>query len=192
MKAQHARLLGHVLERAVAAVEVEPVLRPDEERGVAVPAFVGGRVDAKEPARRVIFDVAGDVEIEVAVPIGVGECRGRTPTVQAQAGLAGHVGEGAITAIDQQGIGTEVADVEIFPPVAVDVRGRHALAITAVTAAARRGLILETTVPQIAEQPVPGRGYIFWGKGSRLDDVKVDPSVAVVVQPGHSGAHRFR
>ena len=86
-----------------------------------------------------------------------------------------------------QPVFTNVSQVDIREPVVVVVTHLHALAETMISQATFRGHILETTVTQVAEQPIP----VLLSIGScrpqaALGQVNVGPEVPVIVQDCHA------
>ena len=109
---------GDVAERAVAVVAVEHVgvpgepLRAAEDVGRHEPAV--GRRAARGDRRVVELHVVGDVEVEIAVAVVVGERAARAPSPLVDAGVARDVGEGRLPGVVPQHIGAEGGDVDVL------------------------------------------------------------------------------
>ena len=96
------RRARHVLERAVAAVVIQPVrLRAIAVRRAVV--VLPGHRQAVDVAVDAVEQVVADEEIEPAVAVVVDERRRHAPAVGiADAGLRGDVGERAVAVVVQQ------------------------------------------------------------------------------------------
>ena len=138
------------------------------------------------------LDVARDVEVEVAVGVGVEERAAGAPAAGGDAGLRRDVLEGAVAPVAEQDVGAPVGDVEIEAAVAVGVAGADALAPGREIDAGLRRHVLEAPAAEIAVERVAVRDALArrrqLGAG---DDVDVEPAVAVVVEQRDAVAARF-
>ena len=73
-------------------------------------------------------DVAGHVQVQVAVPVRVEEGAPGAPAAGRHAGLGRHVLERAVSLVPEQEVGAVVGDVEVEPSVVVVVARAHAVA----------------------------------------------------------------
>src|SRR6476619_2282316 len=82
-----------------------------------------------------IVEVINDVEIEIAVAIEVEEAGAGAPLTgsASDAGRGRHIGEGAVTVVALQDIGTEGGHIDVEISVVVVIPDRHAGLIRALT-----------------------------------------------------------
>ena len=132
-RARDAGRLGHILERAVAAIAIEQVgaagvAERTARHGNLVVAAIGIVARARGPIG-VEGHVAGDEEIEVPVAIEVQETAARTPLMRRarDARAVRHVGERAIAVVSIENVPAPVADEQIVEAVVVEVADAAAL-----------------------------------------------------------------
>ncbi len=152
---------------------------------------------AERGMRRIPGQVVADIQIEVAVTVEVGEGgRGRPVAPAVQSGVSSRVLERAVAPIVQQEIRPEPRDEQIGPAVVVVIGAGHAEAISAANPRDPGALarILERPVSAVAEQAVaqlgPGRLGPGW-EGSTLDEIDIEPAVAVIVEDGDAATDRL-
>ena len=112
---------------------------------------------AKRRVHRVPFEVMADIEVEVAVVVEVGPCRGGRPVAIApQSGSRGGVLEAAVAQVVIEGIGPPAGDEEVGTAVVIVVADGDAVAVAAGEARPGRsgGHVLEPAVAAVAEEPV--------------------------------------
>ncbi len=139
--------------------------------------------------------VVGDEEVEVAVGVGVEEGGAGAPPRVAGARFLGDVGKehpaglGAVVA--QQGVATDVGDVEVGIAVAVDVADGNPHAVAAVVAAGACRDVFEAAVAAVAPQLVAGlrRAAV---ETAALHQVEVEIAVAVEVEERAAAPHDLR
>ena len=131
-------------------------------------------------------EVMADVKVEVAVVVQVGEGgRGGPVAIAAEAGAIGDILEGPVASVAVKGVRSPAGDEEVGTAVVVEVADGHAMAVTSLHPgdAGPFGGVFKCAVAAVAEQPVAGRRSAGIGRESTaLDDVDVEPAVAVVVQ----------
>ncbi len=174
---------AHIGEGTVAVVAIENVGGAVVERGMTVGTHPGLGV----PAPDFFFhrQIVDDIEIEIAVAVGIEEAGRGPPGPVADSGRFGHVLERRVAAIAQQGVAADVADVEVGIAVAVVVAPGYSHAVAAVLAAAvlsademsGRGLEEES----VSDVAVVGVGA--------LHEVEVEPVVAVEIDDRDAGPH---
>jgi hypothetical protein len=124
---------GSLDERAVPPVQEEEVLlarqprRADHDVGTVAPDERPLRGDDLVPAG---LHVARDVEVEIAVGVGVEERAARAPAGGRDTGRRGHVLEGAVALVAKEEVGAPVRDVEVERAVAVVVARADAVCPT--------------------------------------------------------------
>src|SRR5262249_30084614 len=120
----HSKLLGHLAERAIAVVQVEPVpvkhlLHDVEDRGAQEEVDVPGRGRRKRglvnhPARVRLHGGGKKVRVAVVVDIAPGNSHG-APAVD-QAGLQRHIFKGSVPAVSVKDVVANIVshdDVDI-------------------------------------------------------------------------------
>ena len=103
------------------------------------------------------LDVAGDVEIQIAVAVGVEERAARAPAAGGHSGAGGHVLERAVAAVAEQGVRAPVRDVEIETAVAVEIADARAAAPRREVDARLLRDVLELPAAEIAIERIPMR-----------------------------------
>ena len=161
----------------------------DHDVRTVTPDEIAPRLENRVPGR---LDVARDVEIQVAVAVGVEERAAGAPAAGRHARAGGDILERAVAAIPEQRIRSPVGDVEIEAAVAVEVAGAGA-------AAPRRQVdprclrhVLELPSAEVAVERIAMRDAL--ARRAELcagDQVDVEQSVAVVVEQGDAAARRF-
>src|SRR5206468_3720688 len=134
-----------------------------------------------------------DVEIEIAIAVGVEEGGAGVPARSFDAEAPGDVFEGPVAAIPIQDVGAEVGDEEVRPAVGVvigDGDARPPLTLAADPRAV--GRVLEPAVGETAVQRVPpalddARAV----ETPAVHDVEIEPAVAVVVEESEARARRI-
>ena len=138
------------------------------------------------------LDVACDVEVQIAVAVGIEERASGAPAAGGDAGAGRHLLERAVATIAEQRVRSPVGDVEIEEAVAVEIAGARAAAPGGEIHARLPGDVLELPSPEVAIE-----GIAMWdtltcrrelGAGHQVD---VEQSVAVVVEQGDAAAGRF-
>ena len=191
-------LLGVVAERAVAVVTVEPVLAPAqaERAGHHLDLFSPGR----RPPRRQDFlergvDVVGDVEVEIAVAVGVEEGRPGRPARAGDAGPLGDLLERAVAAVAVKPARAEAGDEEIDPAVVVVIARADAAAPAIAADAGALGHVLKSPAAHVAIQGVAAldaHARRLLVKCPGVDEEGVEPAIAVVVDERRPGAGRLQ
>ncbi len=187
---------GRLAEAAGAVVQVEAVRRRRQparavhhQHPVAPPARATGGRDVRPGG----VDVTGDVEVVIAVAVGVEEGTADTPGVVARRQrLGGPVGEAAVAAVDQQDVAAERGHVEVGAAVAVDVADAAALAVDRQPGAGALADVLERAVAQVAVEPAAVAAARVPGQPVGGDEVEILIAVAVVVQAQHAVAGRLQ
>ena len=72
------------------------------------------------------LDVTRDVEVQIAVGVGIKEGTACAPAAGSHAGTRRHVLERAVPAVAEQRVGPPIGDVEIEAAVAVEITGARA------------------------------------------------------------------
>jgi hypothetical protein len=196
-----ARGARDVGERAVPVVAVERVLGGHEPEGAAVdrdPSQV-----ARDPRRRLLraarghgrpvqLDVAGHVQIEVAVRVHVEPGRRRPPRRVADAGARRDVRERAVAVVPVQNVRSQVGHVEVRIAVVVVVARRDAVAPSTVAGARTLGDVREASLAVSAKEPVRLTLVRRAIVGGAVDEVEIELPVEIEVEPCRSRAHRLR
>ncbi len=125
--------------------------------------------------------VIGHVEIQVSVPIDVGQCQRMRAGLRDQPGRRRDIGKTTLAEIEKTGIGsTQRADQQIEQPVAVHVGKDHALGRHVAHADAGAGRrVHKTPLSVIAEKAVGPFG---------VGEIQVTESVAVEIAGRHAAA----
>ncbi len=132
-------------------------------------------------------DVGGQVEVLVAVAVGVEEDGAGRPAVDAGAG--GERLEGAVAAVAVEPVGPEVRHQQVGQAVAVGVADRDAGAPAVVAHAGALGDVVEAAVTAVAVEAVDAAlGDLGAVEAPAVDQVEVEVAVAVVVEQRQAGA----
>src|SRR5580765_612640 len=138
------------------------------------------------------LDVARDVEVQIAVAVGIKERASRAPAAGGHAGAGSHLLEGAVATIAEQRVRSPVGHVEIEAAVAVEIAGARAAAPRREIHARLPGYVLELPSPEVAIE-----GISMWNTLTRRRElrpghqVNVEQSIAVVVEQRNAAAGRF-
>ena len=126
------RLFGHIDEPA-GVVAKNMVRNSPEESRVTIAVFVSCRGSRAERRLHVIpFEVMADIEVEVAIVVEVGPCRGRWPVAIApQSGSGGGVFEAARAQVVIEGIRPPAGDEEVGTAVVIVVADGDTVAVAA-------------------------------------------------------------
>jgi hypothetical protein len=140
------------------------------------------------------IDVVGDVEVEVAVAVGVEERGPGPPSRVGDAGPLGHLLEGPVAAVAVEPVRAELGDEEVDMAVVIIVGGADAAPPAVVADAGPLGRVLEPPAAAVAVQRVAApladpRRLLVEGPG--VDQVDVQPAVLVVVDERRAGADRL-
>src|SRR5208283_4126926 len=131
--------LADVLERAVATIVIEQISRSGKftRWAVGLPTAAADLVVIGVP-----FHVTGHEEIQMAVVVVIEEARGTRPAPASDAGLGGHIGEGAIAIVVVQDILPVIRDKEVGIAIVVVVAYGHPYPVVAITHIGQpRGLV---------------------------------------------------
>jgi hypothetical protein len=190
----HPRRLAHLREVAVAVVAVEEVGHAGQAAGAALhldAAMLAGLALAElGQVVEVELHVTADEEVQVAVPVVVGEAATGRPPAAADAGPLGDVGEGAVVVVAIEVIPADGGDVEVLPPVAVHVGRAHSHPPPRVPHARLVRDVLELPVAQVAIERAARRLRIL-GRvhGQGVHEVDVDEPVVVEIEERDPAAH---
>ncbi len=186
---------GSLDEGAVPPIQEEEVLlarqarRADHDVGPVAPDQRPLRADDLVPAG---LDVARDVEVEIAVGVGVEERAARAPAGGRHAGRRSHVLEGAVALVAKEEVGAPVRDVEVERAVAVVVARADAVAPCGRVEARLLRDILELQPAQVPVEDVAVRHALAALRELRgRHEIDVEPPVAVVVEEGDTTASRL-
>jgi hypothetical protein len=138
--------------------------------------------------------IVGDGEVEFAVAIVINEGTAGAPlfSCSGDAGLLGHLFEGAIALVVEEAVFAVGSDVDVVEPVVVVVPDACTLAPACRDEPCLGSDIGEGTVVIFMEEVVSG--FVLFGLGlcawqvSAVDEEDVGPAVAVVVENGDAGA----
>ena len=146
----------------------------------------------RRPLRRVT-DVVADVEVEIAVSVGVEEGgRGRRSRVRA-APRAGGFLEGPVASVAHEAVGPEeVGEVEVGVSVAVEVDRGGAVPEALQQQAGPLGDLFEAQISEVAIESGPGTHRFASRQGVAVGDEEVQPSVPVVVERRRPLSDRLR
>ncbi len=187
-------LFGRVLECTGAVVAVEP----------AGDALVGFRrtVSLADAVERTVDvglggpdDVISDVEVQVAVAVGVEEDGRGTPyRFAGYAGLSSRFREGAVSVICEKQVFAQGRKIDVAMSVAVIIPHGEAEAVG--VDAAEAGLlrnVRERAVAVVAVHPEgPPGGRLAFGPPAAAGEEDILQPVAVEIDEGYAGAHGFR
>ena len=147
------------------------------------------RADDRVPRR---VHVARDVEVEVAVAVGVEECAAGAPAAGGDPRPHRDLFERAVPAVAEQRVGTPVRDVEIEAAVAVEIPGARAAPPGREVHARMLRHVLELPATEVAVERVAMRDTLPAGRElGACDQVDVEETVAVVVEQRDAAAGRF-
>ena len=138
------------------------------------------------------LDVARDVEVQIAVAVGIEERAARAPAAGGDAGAGSHLLERAVATVAEQRVRSPIGDVEIEAAVAVEIAGARAAAPGREIHARLLGYVLELPSPEVAIE-----GISMWDTLTRRRELRrghqidVEQSIAVVVEQGDAAAGRF-
>jgi hypothetical protein len=105
---------------------------------------------------RTEFEIAGDIEIQVAITIVICERRCRTPTRNFGIRLAAELPKRTIALVQIEPVPTVIRDMEIIEAVLVDVARNRAHSPALIAEAGFSGDVNELSIFVIAIQPVAG------------------------------------
>ncbi len=188
--------VGVSVVAVVAIVGRLQIARPAEDFDPSPDARFGVRrlFAARRVAIEPELDVIGDVQVEVAVAVGVGPCGRRRPLVPIHTGKRRDVVERSIAVVPVQPVRAPIRDVDVGIPVVVVIRHRRPDAAAAIAETRCRRDVGETRHAGAADPIVPVqavRGPLRLFPRGSLNEVKVGVPVVVVVQPGGPGAERI-
>ena len=138
------------------------------------------------------LDVARDVEVEIAVAVGVEERAAGAPAASRDAGAGSHVLERAVTTVAEQRVRAPVRHVEIEAAVAIDIAGARAAAPRREIHARLLGDVLELPSAEVAIEGIAMRDPLARRRElRRRHQIDVEQSIAVVVEQRDAAAGRF-
>jgi len=181
---------GDIDEGAVPLVAIQHPRLAGIDRGIAVhPDRVGV---ALLVIRQIELQVVGHVQVEIAVVVVVDETGVGAPAGIADAGRTGAVGEGAVSLVAVEHVGTVVGHVQVEIAVVVAVADAGAHPVSGIAHAGRIGDVGEGAVSLVAVERVgrrlaPGRRV----QVGAVEDVQVQMPVPVVVEERRARAHRL-
>ena len=134
-----------------------------------------------------IVEIVGDVEIQVAVQVVIGESRACGPTaVAVRDGRNRHIRE-ATAFVAVKHVGAKIGNEEIGISIVVVIPRATAHAITGIGDPGRR--FDETSICSVAVERIAGRlGRYVTGQISSVDDVEIHVPVAVIIEKSGSRA----
>jgi hypothetical protein len=181
--------LRDVGEPAPAIVPVEPVGLGGEVLGAAVVAPAVGS-GAEGGGGRVVVEVGGEVKVEVAVAIEVGEGGRGAPLVRGDAGPDRHVLEPPAPRVPVEPLVAPAGHEEVVATVAVEVAHRRAHGVARARGPRAIGRVLEPPSSPVPVEPA-GRVGLPRAPDDRpaVAEVEVEPAVAIGVNQGHAAAH---
>ena len=140
-------------------------------------------------------EVVADVEVEVAVVVEVGKGgRGRPVAIAPQAGPIGDVLERPVAAVAIERVGSPAGDEEVGMAVVVDVADGHAVPVASLHPADAGSVarIVKRAVALVPKQSIARVGPVGPGReDASLDDVDIEPAIAVVVEQTNPAGHRL-
>ena len=113
------------------------------------------------------LDVARDVEVQIAVAVGIEERAPRAPAAGGHAGAGSHLLERAVATVAEQRVRSPVGDVEIEAAVAVEIAGARAAAPRREIHARLPGHVLELPSPEVAIE-----GIAMWDTLTRRRELR--------------------
>ena len=130
-----------------------------------------------------MFDIIGNIEIQIPVIIIIPECRTRSPSRITDTCLLSNIGKRAIAVVPIQHIFRIVRDIKIQIPVVIIITENTAHAVATVTDTRLLGDIGKRTITIVAIQRISRRclRYFRMKRTGVVDDVKVDVTITVVV-----------
>jgi hypothetical protein len=142
------------------------------------------------------LEVMADVEVEIAVAVAVSEGRRRWPvSIARKAPSCGDVLECPVATIVIQRVRPLTCDEQVRVSIIIDIPDGDAVAVATWQRCDSRSLahVLERAVALVAEKAIT-RVRCVWAGGKRapLDNVHVEPAVAVVIQQTNPAAHGLR
>ena len=187
--------VGRLHEAAVADVFEEQVglpgksRRPDHDARATAPAEGPLRPCDGVPRR---LDVAHDVQVQIAVGVGIEERTARAPAAGGDPRRGSHVRERPVAAVAEQRVRPPVGHVEIEPAVAVGIAHARAAAPGRKIHARLFGDVLEGPPSEVPIQGVAMRDALTRrGELRRRHQVDVEQPIPVVVEQGDAAAGRF-
>ena len=204
-RARHARGCRHVSERAVSAIPIEPAGLGAVHLGHAV-VLRACRVKTGQVHVECVVQVVADEQVEPSVAIGVDERRRDAPGGIVRAAGGRDLDERAVTLVPKHLVGAEAREVQVNPPVVVDVPGgdahpvapRNNSAFVGDVREGQRGPPRRIHRQIVAEQSIPGcrirprRERRVAAERVSLDEIDVEIAVVVVVQQRSAGTHDLR
>ena len=141
----------------------------------------------------VVEQVVGDVEIEQAIAVDVGEAGARAPEGSPYLGGGCSIAEGAVAVVNVKHIAAEVGDVEVRVAIVVDIAHREGGAVVPVADPGLVGHVDKAPLAGIAEQAIAGvAGGVGPGRVAvALHQVEVEVSVSIVVEPAGPAVDRL-
>ena len=191
-----------VTKAAIARVDIESILSGLEVAGATGTCTAGIRRTGRHEDIH-SGEVVDDIEIGQSVLVEVGEHAADRPFVTGDSCFACGVAVGAITVVDQQPVASDVGDVDIGEPVAIDVTDGDALSVANLLEAGLERDVLEPSVGGIPEQSISRRcfrpsdrcaGCVVAGvDGSvaALGEVEIGPTIAIEVDHTGTAPDRF-
>ena len=147
-----------------------------------------GALRSLQRVRRRLY-IARDVEIEIAVAVGVEKRAAAAPAASRETRPFRGVLERAVTAVAEQDVRPPVRHIEIEPAIAVHIAHTRAASPGCHVDAGLLRDILELPAAQIAIEHVPMRySRASRGQLGRRDEIDVEQSVAVVVEQRDAAA----
>ena len=138
------------------------------------------------------LDVAHDVEVQIAVAVGIEERTARAPAAGGDARRGSHVLERTVTTVAEQRVRPPVGHVEIESAVAIGIAHARAAAPGREIHARLLGDVLEFPSPEVAIQGIAmGDALTRRGELRRCHQVDVEQPITVVVEQGDAAAGRF-
>ena len=157
---------------------------------------------ARAEAAALIAETVGDVlaheQIEQSVPVVIEECGAGGEAGVADAGGAGHVGEGAIAVVMVENAAAEAGDEQVLVAIGVVIANGAADRVELLSAAGAVdaglvGHVLEAMAAEVAEEAVAQRRPAMVTRQRRsLYQVGVQPAVTIRVEQGAAAAGKLR
>ena len=185
-----------LLETAIAQVLEEEIglaretCGPHHDAGAVAPHERALSADDRFPRR---FDVSRDVQVQIAVIVGVEERAARAPAAGRDAGSPGDLFERPVSATAEQEVRPPVRDVEVEMSVVVEITSAHAVAPGRGVHARLCRHVLELPSAQVAIERISmGDALACRAELGRGDEVDVEPAVTVVIEQRHPAAARLQ